>query len=248
METTALFERKIGLGPKDLNSLKKSSIEEIILKKAKESIEKKCSEHGFVLPGSVELISRSMGYYEHARFTGEAVYYVKVKGRVLYPADGIRVTGEVIRKNKLGLYVVHRDDAIRIQVPRDLHLGNEEFDRVEIGDKVEVELKKSRFQINDLYILTNGLFIRRVNGEEVGAEAVGVVEEGDSEDGEEEEEGEEGAEDSEEEEGGEEGEEEEGVEGSEEEEGGEEGSEEEEGGEEGDEGGAEAASDEDESA
>jgi hypothetical protein len=177
METTAFFERKIGLGPKDLNSVKKSSIEDIILKKIKESLEKKCSEHGFVLPGSVELISRSMGYYEHARFTGEAVYYVKAKGHVLYPADGIRVIGEVIRKNKLGLYVVHRDDAIRIQIPRDLHLGNEEFDKVEIGDKIEVELKKSRFQINDLYILTNGLFIKRVNGdEEVVAPVVASVE------------------------------------------------------------------------
>lgn len=181
METTAFFERKIGLGPKDLNSVKKSSIEEIILNKVKESIEKKCSEHGFVLPGSVELISRSMGYYEHARFTGEAVYYVKAKGRVLYPADGIRVIGEVIRKNKLGLYVVYRDDAIRVQVPRDLHIGNEEFDQVEIGDKIEVELKKSRFQINDLYILTNGLFIRRMNGEGVSeAPAADKEEEGEA--------------------------------------------------------------------
>lgn len=186
METTAFFERKIGLGPKDLNSVKKSSIQDIILKKVKEAIEKKCSEHGFVLPGSVEVISRSMGYYEHARFTGEAVYYVKAKGRVLYPADGIRVIGEVIRKNKLGLYVVHRDDAIRIQVPRDLHLGNEEFDQVEIGDKIEVELKKSRFQINDLYILTNGLFIRRVNGDAVVEEATTTVAEEEEEEGEEE--------------------------------------------------------------
>lgn len=197
METTAFFERKIGLGPKDLNSVKKSSIEDIILKKVKEAIEKKCSEHGFVLPGSVELISRSMGYYEHARFTGEVVYYVKAKGRVLYPADGIRIIGEVIRKNKLGLYVVHRDDAIRIQVPRDLHIGNEEFDQVEIGDKVEVELKKSRFQINDLYILTNGLFIRRVNGEEEAVGAVPVAaeeEEGEGAEGGEEEGSEEGSE------------------------------------------------------
>lgn len=201
METTAFFERKIGLGPKDLNSVKKSSIQDIVLKKVKEAIEKKCSEHGFVLPGSVEVISRSMGYYEHARFTGEAVYYVKAKGRVLYPADGIRVIGEVIRKNKLGLYVVHRDDAIRIQIPRDLHLGNEEFDQVEIGDKIEVELKKSRFQINDLYILTNGLFIRRVNGDvamgEATVAAAGVVEEGEGEGAEEE--GEEAAEEGEEE-------------------------------------------------
>lgn len=210
METTAFFERKIGLGPKDLNAVKKSSIDDLILKKLKESIEKRCSEHGYVLPGSVELISRSMGYYEHARFTGEAVYYVKSKGRVLYPADGIRVIGEVIRKNKLGLYVVHRDDAIRIQVPRDLHLGNEEFDQVEIGDKVEIELKKSRFQINDMYILTNGLFIRRVTGdEEAGAEEqeMGEEEQEGEEEGEEASEAEEeGAEEQEgEEEGSEEG-------------------------------------------
>jgi hypothetical protein len=227
MESVAFFERKIGLGPKDLNAIKKTSIDDLLVKKLKESIEKRCSEHGFVLPGSVELISRSMGYYEHARFTGEAVYYVKSKGRVLYPADGIRVIGEVIRKNKLGLYVVHRDDAIRVQVPRDLHLGNEEFDQVEIGDKVEVELKKSRFQINDLYILTNGLFIRRINGEEAVTEAVGVATEGD--DDEEEEEGDAAEE--------EEGEAAEGGEGA----GSEEGSEEEEGDEEGEDEGEEGA-------
>jgi hypothetical protein len=58
----------------------------------------------------------------------------------------------------MGLYITYRD-ALRIQVPRDLHLENEEFDSIKIGDTVEVELKKSLFQINDEYILTNGLFI-----------------------------------------------------------------------------------------
>jgi hypothetical protein len=160
MEAVAFFERKIGLSPRDLNKLKGTTVDELIMTKLREGLEEKCSEHGFVLPGSLKLISRSMGYYEHARFSGDAMYYVKSSGSVLYPADGIRVIGEVIRKNKLGLYVVHRD-ALRIQVPRDLHIGNEEFDKVEIGDKVEVELKKSRFQINDAFILTNGIFIKR---------------------------------------------------------------------------------------
>jgi hypothetical protein len=157
MEATAFFERKIALCPRDLNKVKDSSIDDILTVKLIDMIEGKCSEHGFVLPGSIKIISRSMGYYEHARFTGDAVYFIKASGKVLYPADGIHVTGEVIRKNKLGLYVLHRN-ALRIQVPRDLHIGNEEFDRVEIGDTVEVELKKSRFQINDPFILTNGIF------------------------------------------------------------------------------------------
>ena len=157
MEATAFFERKVGLSPRDLNKIKGNSIDDILTVKLIDMIEGKCSEHGFVLPGSIKIISRSMGYYEHARFTGDAVYFIKASGKVLYPADGIHVTGEVIRKNKLGLYVLHRN-ALRIQVPRDLHIGNEEFDRVEIGDTVEVELKKSRFQINDPFILTNGIF------------------------------------------------------------------------------------------
>jgi hypothetical protein len=160
MESTAFFEKKLSLIPTDLNELKKTPIEDILLKKAKESMENKCSEHGFVLPGSLKLISRSMGYFEAARFTGDAVYYVKVEGKVIYPADGARVVGEVIRKNKMGI-IVDYNKAIRIQVPRDLHLGSEEFEAIEIGDVIEVEIKCSTFAINDPYILSTGVFIEK---------------------------------------------------------------------------------------
>ena len=64
----------------------------------------------------------------------------------------------MIRKNKMGMYVSHMDDAIRVIVPRDLHIGDEAFEAVEIGEKVEVEVKKSRFQVNDPYILSVGTF------------------------------------------------------------------------------------------
>jgi hypothetical protein len=99
-----------------------------------------------------------MGYFEPARFTGDAVYYAKFQGKIIYPADGVTIIGEVIRKNKMGLYVNYKD-AIRIQVPRDLHLGNEEYEAVDIGDMVEVEIKRSTFQINDDYILASGVFL-----------------------------------------------------------------------------------------
>jgi hypothetical protein len=160
MESTAFFEKKIGLTPSDFNKLKDVPVDDILLSKSKDIMENKCSEHGFVLPGSLKLLSRSMGYFESARFTGDAVYYVKLEGRVVYPADGVRVVGEVIRKNKMGLYVQYKN-AIRVQVPRDLHIGNEEFDIVEIGDNVLVELKRSKFQINDPYILASGIFIMK---------------------------------------------------------------------------------------
>jgi hypothetical protein len=192
MESTAFFEKKINLSPGEFNEVKKESIDSLLEKKAKQLIENKCSEQGFVLSGSVKLLSRSMGYFESARFTGDAVYYVKLEGKVVYPADGVRVVGEVIRKNKMGLYVDYRK-AIRIQVPRDLHIGSEEYEEVEVGDTIEVELKRSKFQINDPYILASAMFIEKKSG---GNEtppisgAIGLAE-GESEDEEGDEEGDE---------------------------------------------------------
>ena len=162
MESTSFFEKKINLTPTELNEIKKTPIEELLIKKAKSLIENKCSEQGFVLPGSVKLLSRSMGYFESARFTGDVIYYVKLEGQVIYPIDGTEIEGEVIRKNKMGLYINYRD-AIRIQIPRDLHLGNLEYDNVDIGDHVMVELKRSKFAINDPYILASGLFISSID-------------------------------------------------------------------------------------
>ncbi len=187
MESTAFFEKKISLTPGEFNEVKKESIESLLEKKAKQLIENKCSEQGFVLPGTIKLLSRSMGYFESARFTGDAVYYLKLEGKVVYPADGVRVIGEVIRKNKMGLYVDYRK-AIRIQVPRDLHIGSEEYEEVDVGDTIEVELKRSKFQINDPYILASAMFIEKKAGTEGATAAIGVASEGEQ-DGEEEEEG-----------------------------------------------------------
>ena len=185
MESTAFFEKKINLSPGEFNEVKKESIDSLLEKKAKQLIENKCSEQGFILPGSVKLLSRSMGYFESARFTGDAVYYLKLEGKVVYPADGVRVVGEVIRKNKMGLYVDYRK-AIRIQVPRDLHIGSEEYEEVEVGDNIEVELKRSKFQINDPYILASAIFIEKKSGGEGAPAAIGNLEsasEGDEEQG-----------------------------------------------------------------
>jgi hypothetical protein len=181
MESTAFFEKKISLTPSDFNEVKLTPIEEILLRKARESIESKCSEQGFVLPGSLQLLSRSMGYFESARFTGDAIYYVKLEGKVVYPVEGVQVLGRVIRKNKMGLYINY-NDAIRIQVPRDLHLNEPEFEEVQIGDNVYVELKRSKFAIHDSYILASGLFIRKDGASRV------VTQESDMESEEEEEE------------------------------------------------------------
>lgn len=175
MESIAFFEKKLSLSPSDLNELKSTSLQDILHKKARESMESKCSEQGFVLPGTIEMMSRSMGYFESARFTGDINYHVKLKGSVIYPIDGVQLTGTVIRKNQMGLYINYKD-AIRIQIPRDLHIGNIDYDSVHVGDRVNIELKRSKFAIHDTYILSSGVFLSKEEGlesaEELKAEEV----------------------------------------------------------------------------
>jgi DNA-directed RNA polymerase subunit E'/Rpb7 len=175
MEQLAIFEEKVILSPADLRP-EITSFDDILLAKLKETLEGKCSRHGYVIPGSLELLSRSMGTAEKGHFTSDFIYYMKVQGKVYNPPDGLQVDGEVVRKNKMGLYVII-NDAIRIMVPRDLHIGNEEFDSIDIGDKIRIEIKKSRFQVNDTHILSIGQWVS-TGVEDTGVEDTGVEDTG----------------------------------------------------------------------
>ena len=162
MEHIALFEEQVPLTPKDMRN-EIQSIDALLEEKLRGRLEGRCSRHGFVLPNSVKVLSRSMGMIEKGRFTGNILFHVQAEGSVLNPPDGLVLEGEVIRKNKMGLYVNYQD-AIRVIVPRDLNIGNDEFESVEVGETVSVEVKKSRFQVNDEYILSVGLFQGRTKG------------------------------------------------------------------------------------
>ena len=158
METIALFDENIPLTPKDL-SRNAIRVRDVLQKKLKSKLEGRCSRDGWVKPGTLKILSHSMGYVESGRFTGDIVFHTKCEGTVINPSADVIVQGEVIRKNKMGIYV-NMDDAVRIILPRDhpSHIGNEEYDTIAVGEKVSVMIKKSRFQVNDEYILSVGIF------------------------------------------------------------------------------------------
>jgi DNA-directed RNA polymerase subunit E'/Rpb7 len=162
MEYAAVFEEQITLTPKDLRK-EITSIDKILEDKLRRNLQGRCSRNGYVLPDGIRILSRSMGTIERGRFTGNLLFHVQAEGKVLNPPDGTILEGEVIRKNKMGLYVEYAK-AIRIIIPRDINIGNEEFESVEVGEMVQVEIKKSRFQVNDEYILSVGLFKGRSRG------------------------------------------------------------------------------------
>jgi DNA-directed RNA polymerase subunit E'/Rpb7 len=191
MEQIALFEEKIYLTPKDMNTIGSQTIDAVLLDHLKEKLENKCSRHGFVIQNSLEVLSRSMGQIENGKFTGNIIFHIQAQGRVYNPANGTRIVGRILKKNKMGIYMIYKN-AIRILIPRDLHIGNEEFEKLQPQDTIEVELRKSRFQINDKYILSVGVFVGRfgvnmavLQGPEVNpapAPAPALVEENSEED------------------------------------------------------------------
>lgn len=163
MESEAFFEQRVSLTAQDQNQIgkineqgEKITVDKILLDKVRHELESKCSKHGFVIKDSIEILARSLGRVENGRFTGAFVYNVQAKGRVLTPVDGYVVEGTVLKKNKMGMYVFHRD-AFRIMVPRDLHLNRQDYEDVQVGETVKVELKKSRFQMKDPFIVSVGI-------------------------------------------------------------------------------------------
>ena len=99
METIALFEEKIPITPRDL-SRGSVKIEGLLSDKLSQKLEGRCSLHGYVIPGTMKLLSRSVGYIEKGRNTGDIVYHIQAEGNVIYPPDGTVLQGEILRKNK----------------------------------------------------------------------------------------------------------------------------------------------------
>jgi len=160
MEHSCLFEERVSLTPRESAQIK-TNINDKILEKVKEKLEGKCSRNGYVIPGTLELLSRSMGQIEKGTFTGDWVFIVQAQGTVIYPPDGTVMEAKVSHKNKAGLYLIYKD-AVRIFIPRDLYIGDEEYESVVLNDTIKVEIKKSRFQVNDKDILSVGLFRGKV--------------------------------------------------------------------------------------
>jgi hypothetical protein len=102
-----------------------------------------------------------MGQLEHGRYTGNVVFHVQLQAKVYNPANGTQISGVIEKKNKMGLYIIY-NDAVRILVPRDLHIGNEQFEALQPGETISIEIRKSRFQIQDAFILSIGVLAESI--------------------------------------------------------------------------------------
>ena len=169
MYHTVYLDQRVSITPTEINMISSpESVKEILTTKLKEKYEHKCTTNGYVRPDSIEILARSMGVAENGRFTGNLLYDCKIKCDVLYPTAGSEIPAMVIKVNKMGAYA-HFDDAIRVLLPRDMHVGIRTFDDIREGDVVQVRIERSRFQANDPFISAVGTLI--TDAETANAEA-----------------------------------------------------------------------------
>jgi DNA-directed RNA polymerase subunit E'/Rpb7 len=161
MYKPVILEERVALNPTELSDKANTTdMDALLLQRIRVKIEGRCISAGYVQPDSLEILHRSMGMAENGRFTGNYVFYVKLRCKVFHPETSTPVECRVLKVNKMGAYVV-LDEAMRVLLPRDLHLGNTTFDGLSPDDTVIVQVLRSRFQTNDPFISSVGLFISR---------------------------------------------------------------------------------------
>lgn len=156
------IDQRIDLAPTEFREAA-GDINSFLLKKMRTRMEGKCTTHGYARNGSMQILARSMGQAEHGRFTGAFLYYCKIRIDCLLPYAEQIVDGRILKMNKLGAYALLNEngedlEAMRILLPRDLHLGNAAFDSLTVGSTVRMRLLRSRFQANDAFIQAVALY------------------------------------------------------------------------------------------
>jgi DNA-directed RNA polymerase subunit E'/Rpb7 len=116
------------------------------------NLEGHCSSEGYILPQSITILEYSIGRTNYVK--GGIDYQVKFQADVCFPHRGQIFHGVTEVRSKIGIHASL--PPLKILIPRDLHIGNQEFDSVEIGKEIEFEVINSNFKQMDKDIIIIG--------------------------------------------------------------------------------------------
>lgn len=135
------------------------SIQTSLLGQLKMNVEGRCGMEGYVAKDSITILSHSMGRVN--TLNEKVEYRVRFQSDICMPHPGQIFRVPIIFKSKIG---VHCElEPMKILLPRDLHLGNSEFESLGEGDEIEVEVVGSQFQQQDTHIYVLSKYLRRIS-------------------------------------------------------------------------------------
>lgn len=162
-------DETINLQSTDLNF----QLDEIIMRKLKNKIEGKCIKKlGFILPNSVNIISKSSISIANSNFDGRMSCKVKYSAEICNPAVGQLINCQVGSKDKSQIicYVdipgsndkeLSEKSPVEIYLFKNYHVGNTEYAALNIGDIVTVRVDGCTYEYLDKQINTIATLISK---------------------------------------------------------------------------------------
>lgn len=149
-----LFERRELVRNVHINSkFMQKNIQASLLANLRMNFEGNCSSEGYVQSGSITILDYSIGRVNYVK--GGVDYNVRFQADICLPHKGQVFRSTVTVRSKIGIHA--ETLPIKVLIPRDLHIGNEEFDTVEVGQDVEFEVSGSQFKQRDKDIVVLGM-------------------------------------------------------------------------------------------
>lgn len=132
-----------------------------LLKQLKMDYEGRCSSEGFISRNSITILTYT--YPRTNIIHGGVDYEVTFQADVCLPHPGQRLKAPVTLLTKVGIRA--ETPPVVILIPRDIHIGQEEFANVKVGDEIEFEVVGSQFKQQDSDIIIVGKLLVKVSEE-----------------------------------------------------------------------------------
>ncbi len=130
----------------------KKNVHSSLLAQLRHKYEGICASEGYMQPRSITIVDYSLGRANLIK--GGLDYVVKFQADVCLPHPGQLIRAPVSLKSKIGLHA--ELPPLKILIPRDLHIGNGDFETAEESQEIELEVVGARFQQGDESIVVLG--------------------------------------------------------------------------------------------
>jgi DNA-directed RNA polymerase subunit E'/Rpb7 len=128
------------------------NIEASLLAQLRHKYEGVCVAEGYLHDRSIVVLEHSLGRTNFIK--GGLDYTVKFQADVCMPHPGQTFRVPVTLKSKIGIHA--ELTPLKVLLPRDLHIGNPDFETVKDNEEIEFEVVGARFQQGDDSIVVLG--------------------------------------------------------------------------------------------
>jgi DNA-directed RNA polymerase subunit E'/Rpb7 len=149
-----ILNHKIFLLPKEVNL----HIDTTIYNKLVSDVGNKCCKDGYVKKDSIKIIDRTIGKVDAIHFNGRIQIDIRYSALVCNPSEGTIITGGVINGiNKMGAQVIL--EPLSIVLPKQHHENPEVFKNLKKGEKVNINIIGTKFELHNTEICAIGLIV-----------------------------------------------------------------------------------------